>query len=98
MAITTNYPSGMSGNIRCTVSAGIAVVEFDGFKCSSTGWRYSVASGFPKPSASRWFTLNSDVAGPVKMNVDSNGVLSVRCTQNDGAEHLVDSTAVYPVV
>lgn len=76
----------------------MAFVQFDGFKCSSTTWQYSIASGFPQPSVSKWFTLNSDVSGPVKMYVTSKGVLNVRCTQNNGSEHLVDSITVYPVI
>ena len=96
--ITKNYPSGVSGTIKCYSSAGIAIVVFDGFICSSTSWQNGIASGFPKPSSNKWVELLSDTTGAVKAVFTTDGALNIKCTQNGGSNHLVDTIACYPII
>ena len=99
MPITYNFPTGVFGNVYCYKSAGIAYVLFDGFTCSSTSWQYEVATGFPRPTSTKWMLAECDGGlGPVKVIVTKYGALGVRCTQYNGSNHLIDATLCYPIV
>ena len=91
--ITTSYPSGTSGTIRCYKVGGIALIEFDGFKTNLTGWA-TVATGFPTKygGGTAWMEVGTDGA-LLKVIVTNAGELRVRLISS--GTYTADGTVAY---